>query len=492
MLLNSLIIKKLMDNALDLVRFDGDEWWPINTDKIFWHPPKIQGLRDRVRVALRGRTFQEIMNAVDSPASMVGSGQSHLTALESEISSRNLYVTLALPVKPRVLKPGLAHSGYIMLTHAEEPTSLEITSILRLNNLQLKFHTMPIRYNSFGFKSPLFRFDGRINIYPLYQHISPRVRLALRNTKIKEYYPESLPPPTSGRARFYRKAIIYIRQSTASQGDDTMGIETAFVCLVKWLVELVVLELLQDLVIIVEYCSSSIHPMESRKMMDILLNDHSEGPILLLTNNPDRVTKRPDELTRLLEHFGERIIWMSLGTRNNTMDMVRVTAQVGDQLGLALQRSTQQQVYMGAIQRMVNYIQVPSVAPQLLQSLRDLIYTICQDYDDVVVLSRTSITTNQDEDRQQLDSLSSIERQVALVEVVLARLADEIKTRPNHPIRIRTVNSCGRSAYDNSAMEELDKIITSIKAGDPTRHYFSITSTMLTLCLCSAIPPIST
>jgi DNA invertase Pin-like site-specific DNA recombinase len=119
------------------------------------------------------------------------------------------------------------------------------------------------------------------------------------------------------RTQVATQVILYIRASTLEQTETGgLGFERQFVSLVQTLGSIDYR--LRDVSIKVEVCSSSEHPMEDRTLLQSMLEEYrrptSQQPVILLTTNPDRLTRRSEELDALVLQLREcGIEWWTQG-----------------------------------------------------------------------------------------------------------------------------------------------------------------------------------
>ena len=178
-------------------------------------------------------------------------------------------------------------------------------------------HTEPYHYTRTPATYTVFRPDGECNHNFIDQILTPRLvaALSVSNTnKVKTI--EHRPVPSNGNQP--NTVILYIRQSTWSQEE----------CLANQLWSILtnpfqgVFPLADNtkLVVVIEVCPSSVHPLSARPAA-LGLFDSLNGPFTVLTANPDRLTRRLDEVKTLVEGM-QRVQgrWMTRSCKGDGLD----------------------------------------------------------------------------------------------------------------------------------------------------------------------------
>lgn len=146
---------------------------------------------------------------------------------------------------------------------------------------------------------------------------------------------------------------LYIKASTILQTGKSHSIERQFQSLIHELRD----TRLSSIMVLIEDFSSSAHPPADRILAKKLLQS---GPQILLTNNPDRLTRRSDEIPDLLDRLNSKqITWFSQGaleSRRSWNNMMIENDWVMEHLEVGRAVALQAGFYTRSVQQMSRII----------------------------------------------------------------------------------------------------------------------------------------
>lgn len=174
-------------------------------------------------------------------------------------------------------------------------------------------HTAP----DYRVTDPMFRADGLIAMQVRDQMLSPRMRKAVRGREQAD--PAALTYQTlSTPAREPITVVVWARTSRGDSSESMSTIRQVWSILVT---PPPFLDAWQDddqLVVAHEKCSSSQHPWRDRRLWSQIPQGR---PVFLLTANPDRLTRRSEEVAPLAELIGKTGgAWWSRGVMDPDME----------------------------------------------------------------------------------------------------------------------------------------------------------------------------
>ncbi|KAG0196618.1 hypothetical protein BGX28_009919 [Mortierella sp. GBA30] len=243
----------------------------------------------------------------------------------------------------------------------------------------------------------------------------------------------------------------------ALQGDSSSSAERQFVQILTRIHELIDASSLVQLVVGVEYCSSSQQPWSARILLPHLIRGLDR--FVLFSTNPDRVTRRSSELATIIAAIEQRQSeWWSLGIEGSTTIWTRVSdpsprSPVSCQLVKSRQVALQQGLYTRAVNFETRILAVlRHQEPPQMAALQRTMARLARPYHHVLVWTRTSPTFSNPETKE--DNLtSSLARQRTFLDRVL-RLVQPYKLTYKD---VREV-----SAFGNEAMRRLQTVLTEL------------------------------
>lgn len=304
------------------------------------------------------------------------------------------------------------HARPVLLTFRTSPAQAEIEAALHLavpdKYLALYMYTTPVRYQHTVGNHRLFRADGQRNARTWDSIMSPLVRSASAVARTVSASPSTQGAssnPSSSQTTApntttsdFKNCIIYIRSSTAVQGDVGTSVERQFVTLLHKMTEVITTEDLESLEVLVEYRSSSQHPWQSRKFLSGKIRERKD--CLILSANPDRITRRVDEVDAIITDFeNDGCQWWTLGVQPSMSQWVLVHEQqacdqVKNQLKVSREVAVQHGLYtrtINTIIRLLNCEKEDPLSPELSE-LKKTLGDIAKDFDHVLVWCRISPT----------------------------------------------------------------------------------------------------
>jgi hypothetical protein len=209
--------------------------------------------------------------------------------------------------------------------------------------------------------------------------LTPLVRKALLKQKMRkkqqggtEEVIEQVRCDIGESEREPRTVVLFARQSEGEMRKKTSIPRQIFSMLTGGAPPLMDLRLQDRIVVVVEYCSSAANPLADRVVKDAVLGNR---PVHLVTANPDRFTRRPEEVTQGYGRPGDE--WYTQGLRNtlSRAEWVRVKDSedlVKEQLRIGRQGPDQLSFYsrMMGVQNRVNAAMDHSMVSSQLDALK--------------------------------------------------------------------------------------------------------------------------
>jgi hypothetical protein len=146
-------------------------------------------------------------------------------------------------------------------------------------------------------------------------------------------------------AREPRTVVLFARQSEDELVKDTTIPKQLWSMLTGRAPPLIDLRVDDRIVVVVEYCSSAANPLADRVVREAVLDD---GPVDLVTANPDRFTRRPEEVTQGYARTGDEWYTQGLRTTPSPAEWVKVRDAedvVKEQLRIGRQGANQLSLY---------------------------------------------------------------------------------------------------------------------------------------------------
>lgn len=358
------------------------------------------------------------------------------------------------------------------------PTDADIQSALQsipvLQTPTVRFYTEPMQYNALGISTGLFRMDGQLNAWVGDRILRPRVSAAYRASMSRKGTSgssrSSLAQPTRTVASRpnapFTHCIIYVRISTAVQEDSGATCERQFLELLDRIndFEDSIMQI-KKIIVAIEYCSSSQHPWTCRKLPQSLLN--TKDRLLLLSVNPDRVTRISQEVPTIAQSLAETgSEWWTLGVTDRVETWVCASSPtesktIQEQLDLTRAVAVQHGLYSRAINfmtRILNSVQVQGtsvIAPELVQ-LQTSMASICSQYNHVIVFARTSpkFTTTGSSASEDMAGNPSTKRQREFLRQVLGLVQND---------KISFHELANRSAFGDDTIQEMVDIFANLE-----------------------------
>jgi hypothetical protein len=173
-----------------------------------------------------------------------------------------------------------------------------------------------------------FTFGGNTKKSAMDKVLTPLVRTALLKQKMrkkqqggKEEVIEQVHCDVGDSAREPRTVVLFARQSEGEMRKKTSIPRQVWSMLTGGAPPLMDLRIEDRIVVVVEYCSSAANPLSDRVVRDAVLCDR---PVDLVTANPDRFTRRPDEVTQGYERPDDEWYTQGLRTAPSLAEWVRV------------------------------------------------------------------------------------------------------------------------------------------------------------------------
>ncbi|KAF9556191.1 hypothetical protein EC968_008381, partial [Mortierella alpina] len=497
---------QMRDVLLDLLANSAHtQQWPLSFAGFTWRSPwghSVAGAFAQSPFPFKNPVLRNMRRLQQVPLSFERDPAQRVF-VEFEMARRDLFVTLVFTNPRPQLSPGInercwslappgtsssvvhvvaipqalaKQHGGILMTFSTSPTDNDILSILKLvqpqRKLALRFHTEPIRYSGLGLMSSLFRMDGQLNAQTASRTMKPRVTTAFRQKMSKKASIRqgssstlSVSSVTPQSTKPFTICILYIRVSSGVQEDAGATSERQFLSLLHRLSDFdEVMEQVEKIIVAVEYCSSSQHPWADRKLPQSIFG--TEDRLLLLSINPDRVTRRSQEVPTIIQSLRRTgSEWWTLGAVNRVGTWVSVSAPaetkaIQDQLDLTRQVAVQQGLYTrstNAVIRILNHLQPQAArtSPEMLR-LQTVVANMCSPYQHVIAFARISPDFSSASSSSSGDSTSSpsTRRQRELLRQVLGMV---------HKDKVAYHELTGRSAFRDEAMQDLSNIISNLQ-----------------------------
>ncbi|KAG0310689.1 hypothetical protein BGZ99_000211 [Dissophora globulifera] len=463
--------------------------WPWVCSNFEWTSPagpRVDAALHRSSFLFPAPTLATMRQFQLDPTSLQRS-PSQQVFVESEIARLDLYVTVAFPRSPQRSHPAnlgrcwcpdlpekpvnlceaillprvfVKHSGAVLLAYLREPDAQDVGQALSatLHTGGFHFFTQPTKYSQLASRSSIIRLDGRLNVQVCDRVVAPMVRTAFHASRRSTAVAAAAPVLLQGNERRsnaeVKNCIIYVRSSTELQGDSGTSLERQLVQLLSRLDEVVDPMLIRTVTIAVEFCSSSVHPWKSRKLLQSMLQDGA-GSFVLVSANPDRVTRRsfevPEVVARLQQRDSE---WWTLGAASNCTEWTcvndpLVAEDVQRQLVVSRQVAVQHGVYTRINNRMTKLLATVQRGHGLMElaDMTQVLGSICEQFECILVWTRTS-PSFRSTDRGAVSG--SLSRQGTFIKAMLRDV-------PEDKIVTRTLQSV--SAYGSDAVEALEHAI---------------------------------
>ncbi|KAK8237845.1 hypothetical protein HDK90DRAFT_464695 [Phyllosticta capitalensis] len=146
-----------------------------------------------------------------------------------------------------------------------------------------------------------FRPDGIIQHNVIDKLLSPLLRKALKSRKSGVQQPRPASQVTSTRNAHHERftVVFFVRRSCGDSFYSTSPLRQ-LCTMIEGLPEFLGQSENSTFLILYELCSSSAHPMPNREIFEFL---PAEGATWIITTNPDRLTRRSDEVKPITEHL---------------------------------------------------------------------------------------------------------------------------------------------------------------------------------------------
>ncbi|KAK3679881.1 hypothetical protein LTR78_000257 [Recurvomyces mirabilis] len=187
------------------------------------------------------------------------------------------------------------------------------------------------------------------------------------------------------------------------------------------------------LLVFVEYCSSSAHPWRDRQLIKHIPR---ERPLILLTSNPDRLSRRPEEIKLTVEDFlAPGDTWLSRGAgfdgveRDTWFDVEDEVGGVTEQLRCGRQKPMQLSFYTRAVTTMTRCIlAADNQQDAQITALQDFFRLVCKFHHIgcFVVIIRQSPPRGTEREGAQ-DCINTLARQEHFVNIALSRTNVEVR-----------------------------------------------------------------
>ena len=161
---------------------------------------------------------------------------------------------------------------------------------------------------------PMFNLDGGVNRYVADTVLGPAAKSVLIQRK-RGRIDQPVKTAFRDEPREPITIVIWVRQSKDEASARTSIPRQIWSALTGEAPPLMNLQPGDRIMIVIEYCSSSAHPGIDRTVIDHVPHDR---PLAIITSNPDRLTRRADEVATILNFLdGE---WWSQGGRFDNMN----------------------------------------------------------------------------------------------------------------------------------------------------------------------------
>ena len=163
--------------------------------------------------------------------------------------------------------------------------------------------------------SPIFNVDGCISRQVHDRVLCPIAKSAL-SLQVEGRAQREVAIGFADKPREPVTIVIWARQSPDMGTVSTTISRQVWTALTSHAPPLMSLQVDDRIVVVVEYCSSSKHPQTDRQLFKVIPTDR---PLRIITSNPDRLTRRSQEVPMLLENLAEDVEWWSQGVTFNEM-----------------------------------------------------------------------------------------------------------------------------------------------------------------------------
>ncbi|KAJ3212912.1 hypothetical protein HK099_007630 [Clydaea vesicula] len=210
---------------------------------------------------------------------------------------------------------------------------------VEINLESVKFEDCPIDFSN------LFRADGRLNASFLDRVLAPFVQGVLYDSPVSW---NNVPLPSAPEAKFcaeVKHLVLFVRVSTNVQQQNIIPITRQFYSLVH-AIKLLGIQT-KGITAIIEVASSHELPAVSRvaiRQLAHIISNFSKNEVLVLTVNPDRLTRRHNEVSQFLNKFK----WLTSGLANDTSSFVDIGEykdKACEQVAIGRNAASQQGLY---------------------------------------------------------------------------------------------------------------------------------------------------
>lgn len=248
-----------------------------------------------------------------------------------------------------------------------------------------------------------------------------------------------------GSARGPRTIVVWLRKSEAEKKGKTSIPRQLWSILTSEAPPLMDLRLEDRIVVLVEYCSSAANPLSDRAIKDAASPDR---PIDLLTANPDRFTRRPEEVAKAYERTGDEWYTQGLRTTASPVEWIKVRERedvVKEQLRLGRQGADQTSFYarMTAVKNRVNTaVEYKMPSPQL-DALRSFLREVIAHHGITTLLYSARESSTSDSEVESRSVAATLSRQDTFLNAILPAEIDR-----------RIISLPTTSAYMTDAMTQ--------------------------------------
>ncbi|KAK3646100.1 hypothetical protein LTR56_008717 [Elasticomyces elasticus] len=265
----------------------------------------------------------------------------------------------------------LGNCHLVFFTTSPSPTEIEtvttsLKAFLQAGDCRV-LSTEPFRCST---NSTMFNTDGGIQRQALDKILSPLAKTAL-SLRARGSIARDVTMEVTSLARKPVTKVIWTRQSEDDTTATTSISRQVWTALTSGAPPLVSVHPQDRLVIVVEYCSSSKHPWFDRQLRSMLPTDR---PLEILTCNPDRLTRRADEVEPILnELVAANGSWYSQGAgfgelpAETWFDVSQDIEFVKEQIRCGRQRAIQLGFYSRSVMAMTRFVEAEEADPNDVQ-----------------------------------------------------------------------------------------------------------------------------
>lgn len=333
----------------------------------------------------------------------------HVQVMDATIAHKSSALLVSFPDKPTTSK--------ISRTAETLAEYMEFSGATRKKTNNRWIISEPIYHTN----QRLFRADGRCNYYYMDRVLSPHYRRVLATTDSPvPTIAGTLHNGTDDNPARPRLIVFWIRQSNDDK--QTSIARQLWSMLTKLDETILPLQSVDRVIIAIEFCSSSKHPWHDRRLPRAILPKMRQSlETTLLTANPNRLTRRAEEITDILQALNERAArWRTTGVISDDLrrgDWFHVAANTSQDIERQLNTDREFALQLG------HYLRCISAMVRCLTggdhgTLRDAIGFACQYHKikRIIIWARTSPTS------EITDKYStSIERQIEFIRAIMPK-----------------------------------------------------------------------